>query len=537
MSESDKAAMTTNAATLDVAVRRLQASEASGESREELFRLFVESVQDYAVFMLDTRGNVATWNVGAQRIKGYLAHEIIGSHFSRFYTEEELRAGKCELELRGAAEVGRFEDEGWRVRKDGTHFWANVVISAVRSTDGTLIGFSKITRDLTERKRAEEERTARVAAEAANRAKDEFLAILGHELRNPLAPIVTALQLIRLRDRGQIPREYTVIDRQVQHMMRLVDDLLDVSRITAGKIELRKRPVDVREAVAKAIETVSSLLEQRQHHLEVEAPDEPVMVDADESRLGQVFTNLMTNAAKYTECGGHIQIRISATAAEVSIAVCDDGNGIEPQLLPRVFNLFVQGQRGSERTEGGLGIGLPLARSLAELHGGSIEAQSAGAGSGSTFTVQLPLAGASREKPIAALALLPNRAGDGGAQRRILVVDDNEDARQMLAAILTMQGYNVQSASDGPEALQIVKTFAPDVAILDIGLPVMDGFELASRLRDELGPMPRLIALTGYGQRNDRERSKAAGFSVHLVKPVDIEMLIDNLALDSPALS
>ncbi|MBN8281352.1 MAG: PAS domain S-box protein, partial [Gammaproteobacteria bacterium] len=362
----------------------------------ELFDLFVESVQDYAVFMLDPSGHVATWNAGAERIKGYRADQIIGRHFSTFYTAEDLAAGKCEMELEVAARVGRFEDEGWRLRSDGVRFWANVVISAIRGRDGELLGYSKITRDLTERRRAEEERTARLAAERANRMKDEFLAVLGHELRNPLAPIVTALELAQLSGNGQLSREHAVIDRQVKHMMRLVDDLLDISRITTGKVELRHRPLDLRAVVEKSLETVSPLLEQRRHRLEVAFPDDPVPVHGDESRLSQVFTNLVTNAAKYTEPGGELRISIAARAPWIEATVQDNGRGISAELLPRVFELFVQGDQGVERQPGGLGIGLPVVRSLVELHGGTVRAASAGPGRGSTFTVCLPAAAPGR---------------------------------------------------------------------------------------------------------------------------------------------
>jgi PAS domain S-box-containing protein len=488
----------------------------------ELFDLFVESVQDYAVFMLDPSGHVATWNAGAERIKGYRADQIIGRHFSTFYTAEDLAAGKCEMELEVAARVGRFEDEGWRLRSDGARFWANVVISAIRGRDGELLGYSKITRDLTERRRAEEERTARLAAERANRMKDEFLAVLGHELRNPLAPIVTALELAQLSGNGQLSREHAVIDRQVKHMMRLVDDLLDISRITTGKVELRHRPLDLRAVVEKSLETVSPLLEQRRHRLEVAFPDDPVPVDGDESRLSQVFTNLVTNAAKYTEPGGELRISIAARAPWIEATVQDNGRGISAELLPRVFELFVQGDQGVERQPGGLGIGLPVVRSLVELHGGTVRAASAGPGRGSTFTVCLPAAAPGRPAAEAAPAVT-DRAGPA---RRILVVDDNDDARTMLRAVLESRGHAVVAVADGPAALQAVRAFVPEVAILDIGLPVMDGFELASRLVTALAAKPRLIALTGYGQRNDRERSARAGFDVHLVKPVDLQELI-----------
>ncbi|HEY5933535.1 MAG TPA: ATP-binding protein [Kofleriaceae bacterium] len=496
---------------------------------EELFRLLVSSVKDYAIFMLDPQGNVASWNAGAERIKGYRADEIIGHHFSQFYTEEEKYSGKCELELEVASKVGRFEDEGWRVRKDGTRFWANVVIGAVRNERGELVGFSKVTRDLTERKANEEERAARLAAEKANRAKDEFLAMLGHELRNPLAPIVTALQLLKLRGEMRSSKEHQIIERQVKHMMHLVDDLLDVSRITRGKIELVKTRVAIQDLLAKAIEIASPLLEQRRHHLNVDVGDALIYVDGEEARLVQVFANLITNAAKYTESGGHVSIAVSTNSGEVSVAVADDGVGIEPELLPRIFDLFVQGAQQTDRAAGGLGLGLTVVRSLIELHGGRVEAHSGGKGRGSTFTARLPVVatGSAQPGPLTQPAMI---AATLGPVRRILVVDDNDDARVLLAELLSRQGHDVQTASDAAAALDVVKGFTPDVAILDIGLPVMDGYELAQRLRSQIAPIPRLIALTGYGQESDRERSRLAGFDLHLVKPVDLDEITAGVA-------
>ncbi|HEU4613886.1 MAG TPA: PAS domain S-box protein [Kofleriaceae bacterium] len=512
--------------TRDLTDRKRAEEEAIARlEAEERFRLIIESVRDYAIFMLDAGGHVATWNIGAERIHGYRAEEIIGSHFSRFYPQEDVEAGKCEMELRAAAQDGRFEDEDWRVRKDGSRFWANVVISAVRDHEGRLIGYSKVTRDLTERRVAEADRTARLAAEHASRTKDEFLAILGHELRNPLAPILTALQLLKLRGQDPPPKEHAVIERQVRHMMHLVDDLLDISRITRGKLELRRHPIDLRGVVAKAIELASPLIEQRGHRLQVDLPTRPIGVDVDEARMTQVLANLMTNAAKYTEPGGAIRVSVTERAGDVDIAVSDNGIGIPPDLLPRVFDLFVQGYRTSERSGGGLGIGLTLVRNLVEMHGGTVSAHSEGVGRGSRFTVHLP---------VVALDVTDNthRAPKLFAvarSRRILVVDDNEDARELLAEALRAAGHDVYTAGDPAQALNMIEAVQPEVAILDIGLPVMDGYELAGRIRSQLAGELHLFALTGYGQASDRERAHAAGFAAHFVKPVDLKLLIDSI--------
>ncbi|HEX3758777.1 MAG TPA: ATP-binding protein [Kofleriaceae bacterium] len=496
---------------------------------EELFRLLVANVRDYAIFMLDPGGRIATWNIGAERIKRYRAEDIIGRHFSVFYPDEDVRAGKCEIGLATAARDGRFEDEGWRLRSDGSRFWANVVITAIRDASGSLIGFAKVTRDLTERKRSEDERTARLAAEQANRTKDEFLALLGHELRNPLAPIVTALQLIKLRGDTPSPREVRVLERQVQQLLHLVDDLLDVSRIARGKLELKSQVIDLRGPISRAIEIASPLIEHKRHHLDVQVAPHTTMIDGDEARLTQVFANLLTNAAKYTDPGGHIGLRVWPADGEVVIEVRDDGIGIDRDLLPRLFDPFVQGAQNGERAAGGLGLGLGLVRSLVELHGGRVEAHSAGPRLGSTFTVRLPAGSPppSRATSRQIAAAFPTEP----ATRRILVVDDNEDARGLLADILSQLGHDVRAVGDGPQALAMLREFTPDVAVLDIGLPGMDGYELAAQLHRALpGSGVRVIALSGYGQASDRARSEAAGFAGHLVKPVEVRRLLEAIA-------
>ena len=496
-----------------------------------LFRLLVESVQDYAIFMLDPRGHVATWNAGAQRIKGYAASEIIGRHFSTFYPELDVAAGKCEHELEVAGRTGRFEDEGWRVRKDGSQFWANVVITALRDPSGRLIGFGKVTRDLTERKAAEEETTARKAAEQANRTKDEFLAMLGHELRNPLAPIVSAIQLLKLRGDKRSAREHEVIERQVNQMIRLVDDLLDVSRISRGKIELKRAAIDLRDALAKATEIAIPLFERKSQSFEVRVPSHPLVVDGDEARLTQVFANLLTNASKYTDDSGRIALIVRHDRTHIVVEVQDNGIGIAPELLPRVFELFVQAYQDADRAEGGLGIGLTLVRSLVEMHGGEVVARSGGLRAGSTFVVRLPAVEQPLELDAEPARRVPAAEIAVGARRQILLVDDNEDARMLLAEVLATFGHHVQAAADGPAALALLDGFKPDVAILDIGLPGMDGYELANRIRS----LPdhkqvRLLALTGYGQPEHARSTRDAGFDVHLVKPIDVQRLLAHIA-------
>jgi PAS domain S-box-containing protein len=366
--------------------------------------------------------------------------------------------------------------------------------------------------------RAEKER-----AEQASRAKDEFMAMLGHELRNPLSPIVTALHLMRLGDPELFARERAIIERQVQHLVRLVDDLLDVSRITRGKVELDRSVVEMSQVVTQAIEMASPLLEQRRHHLGVDVPRTGLAVEGDAHRLAQVVSNLLTNAAKYTTEGGHVDVTAAREGDQVVLRVRDDGVGIDPDLLGRVFDLFAQGEQPSDRRLGGLGLGLTIVRSFVELHGGTVTVHSRGKGHGSEFVVRLPLARIAREKSP------PPRSGTGPlpgpwAGRRVLVVDDNQDAADMLALLLRALGVEVVVAYDGPQALRVAEEAPPDAALVDIGLPVMDGYELGRRLLERWPGLP-VAALTGYGGEADRDRTRAAGFREHVVKPVALEDL------------
>jgi signal transduction histidine kinase/ActR/RegA family two-component response regulator len=382
----------------------------------------------------------------------------------------------------------------------------------------------------------EAEKAARARAEQADRRKDEFLAMLGHELRNPLAPISTALQLMRLRQDGVALRERMIIERQVRHLERLVDDLLDVSRITRGQIELKRVPVEMADIVTKAIEQVEPMLEQRSHRLIISVPRDRLTVEGDAVRLAQVISNLLTNAAKYTEPGGEISVSASREGAVVVVRVRDSGVGISPELLPHVFDLFTQAPQTLARSQGGLGLGLAIVRRLVELHGGRVEAHSAGPGTGSEFVVTLPYSEGRAPSDVAREA--PRPAGQGQASRRILVVDDNEDAGDTLAEALRDGGHDVRVATDGPGALAVAAEFGPDIVLLDIGLPVMDGYEVARRLRQRTDPRPpRLLALTGYGQEKDRARALAAGFDDHIVKPVNLDDLFARLDRLAPTLA
>ncbi|QRK08191.1 response regulator [Archangium violaceum] len=365
-------------------------------------------------------------------------------------------------------------------------------------------------------------------AREADRRKDEFLAMLGHELRNPLAPMITALHLMRMKEGGGFERERTIISRQVEHLVRLVDDLLDVSRITRGKIQLKRSRIDLMTVVVKAVEMASPLLEQRSHHLELPQAREPLFVDGDPARLAQVLANLLNNAAKYTDPGGRIVVTAACEGGQAVLRVRDNGAGIAPDVLPKVFDMFVQEGRSLDRSQGGLGLGLAIVRSLIELHGGTVSAWSEGLGRGSEFVVRLPLVAPLTPAADEHRSPSPEASVQGAASSvRLLVVDDNRDAAELLTELLDSRGYVARMAFDGPAGLAEACAFRPHIALLDVGLPVMDGYELASRIRQEPTLVGiKLVAVTGYGQDSDCRRALAAGFDVHMVKPIDPGQLL-----------
>jgi len=412
-------------------------------------------------------------------------------------------------------------------------------LEPMRDARGRVYGMMAIAVDITEqvsaRQALEQANTAREALleelQRASQAKDEFLAMLGHELRNPLSPILTALELMRLRGVHGADRERVIIDRQVRHMMRLVDDLLDVSRITRGSIELNRAPVRLADVVSDAIDTANPLIEALRHRLRVDVPA-ALIVNGDRVRLAQVMANLLTNAAKYTDPGGEIVVTAEAHGAEACVGVRDNGIGIPAEALTHIFELFVQARQTSARSKGGLGLGLAIVKNLVEMHGGQIRVTSDGLHRGTVCSVRLPLASPNEQeetvRPVAA-------AQSVSRGRHVLLVDDNADAAQTMAEALRALGHRVTVAADAPQALAIAATVVPDVALLDLGLPVVDGYELARRLRAEPGwPDVRLIALTGYGTATDRDRTRAAGFHEHLVKPADLTALDAALRAGDP---
>jgi PAS domain S-box-containing protein len=490
---------------------------------EERFRLLVEGVKDHAIFMLDPEGRVMSWNAGAQRIKGYTADEIIGQHFSRFYSSEDVESGKPQRQIELAIENGSVEDEGWRVRKDRSLFWANVVITAVRAEDGSLMGFAKVTRDLTQKRKSEE-------LELADRQKNEFMAMLAHELRNPLAPISNGLQLLKVNgiDSSTLKQTTEMMDRQLSHLVRLVDDLLDVSRVVTGKMAFEKQAVDLATVVHRAVEETEPIIDARGHELMLTVPARPIIVDADLQRLAQVVSNLVVNAAKYTDVPSQIWLSVEKQGDEAVIRVKDTGIGIPPELLPKIFDLFTQVDNSLARTRGGLGIGLHVVRRIVEAHGGTVVANSAGLGLGSEFVVRLPIS----QSAVAAGQSLDQWPAAASTKRRVLVVDDNADAATTTCTLLKAWGHDVQAVHSGPAAIERVREFQPQIILLDIGLPGMSGYEVAKHVRQEPSSQGVVIAaLTGYGQEADRERSRKSGFDYHLTKPADPALLASVLAM------
>ncbi|SAK89617.1 PAS/PAC sensor hybrid histidine kinase [Caballeronia hypogeia] len=512
--------------TRDLTAKR--AEEEKLRLSEERFRLLVESVSDYAIFMLDPGGHIASWNTGAMRIKGYQPSEIVGKHFSIFYGPEDIAANVPEIELQTAIRAGRVENEGWRVRKDGSLFWANVVITAVYDEHRVLRGFAKVTRDMSERKRLEQ-------LEVSSRRISEFLATLAHELRNPLAPVRNAIGVMQM-EADMSPRVSAcrdIIDRQTSHLGRLVDDLLDMGRITTGKIDLRMTRADVSDIVARSIELVHPFMEERAQSVLTKLPPQPVYVMGDATRLVQVVQNLLNNSSKFSPRASTITVEVACEATALLIKVIDKGRGISQKGLTTIFDLFVQEDHYLNPGEAGLGIGLTLCRSIVELHGGSISAWSGGANQGSTFTVRLPYA-SSEDTPRPHRVLAQDATDREGSGLRVVVIDDNRDSADSLAMLLQMKGHDVRIAYHGKEGLDVIRHFPPELVLLDLALPDMDGYGVLRTARSQrLLGRAMVVAMTGFGQVGDKERSAQAGFDAHLVKPVDfaeLDRLLEKVA-------
>jgi PAS domain S-box-containing protein len=512
----------------------LKARIGAATEAESRLAAIVESTDD-AIIGKTLEGLVTSWNPAAERLFGYTAEEMIGQPIARLIPPERQDDFERILKtIRRGERVTHFETE--RIRKDGSRVHVSLTVSPIKNANGEIVGASKIARNVSDRKRAEVEREellriaerARADAETASRGKDEFLAMLGHELRNPLSAIRNALVTAQL-DPSRRNRAHQLACRQADQLARLVDDLLDVARFTQGKLSLRKQQVVFASVIEQALDTARPLIEERAHKLTVSLPASDVKVEVDPMRLEQVIVNVISNAAKYTEPGGRIDIAAEAENGEVVLRVRDSGVGIRPDMLGRVFDLFAQAGRTEDRKQEGLGIGLTVVRQLVELHGGRVEAHSEGLGKGTEIVVRLPILPTTLD---AAVGISQGEVITYRGPARVLLVEDNWDVAESMVGLLEVLGHRVRATSDGLSALDVASVNPPDVMLIDIGLPGMDGYEVARRVRQD--PKLRrivLVALTGYGREEDKREAAAAGFDHHLTKPIEIDKLQELVAL------
>ncbi len=495
---------------IDLSDRR-QTEQALIES-EVRFRTMADNISQLA-WMADERGSVFWYNRRWFEFTGTTLDQMQGWGWTAVHHPDHV--DRVVRRIQASWDSGEVWEDTFPLRgKDGEYRWFLSRALPVHDASGRIVRWFGTNTDITERRRAEE------ALREADRRKDEFIALLAHELRNPLAPLRHGLEIQRLAgtDLTALEQARTMMERQVNHMVRLVDDLLDVSRISSGKLVLRKSRIDVRDAVRNALEAVEPTMRESRHDVRLCLPDEPLCVEADSVRLTQVFSNLLNNAARYTPSHGCISVSAAREGDVVVVSVSDNGIGISPEMLQQVFDPFTQIRPAGESAQGGLGLGLPLARSLVSMHGGSIAATSEGLGRGAKFDVRLPLDSAR----VSAAEPAPAREGATGA--RVLVVDDNVDAAQSLAMLLELMGYDAQAVYSGRAALEAAAEFDPVAVILDIGMPGMNGYEVARRLRESTdSENVALIALSGFAQDDDRSRSMRTGFDAHLVKPVGPE--------------
>ncbi len=505
---------------------------------EERFRLLVESFEDYAIFMLDAEGRIASWNTGAERIFGWTTEEIVGRPLGSFYVPEDAAVGVVETELAEARREGRASDTRWLVRRDGSRFWADGITAPVRDED-QLRGFAKIVRDATARKRFDEERAdllsreqrLRAEAETANRTKDDFLATVSHELRTPLNAILGWARLLRTRtlDPASVARALETIERNADAQRQLVEDLLDVSRIITGRLRLEVRLVDLPETIEAAIDSVQPAARAKAIRVESELDPDAGPVTGDPSRLQQVVWNLLSNAVKFTPPRGRVVVRLEAPPGEAVIRITDTGGGVPEAFLGRIFDRFSQAESTTTRSHKGLGLGLAIVRHLVELHGGTVEVENSPvAGWGASFAVRLPLAPSARA---AALDVVPDdeAAGDlAGVNQlaglHVLVVDDDDDGRELVASMLETCGARVTAVGSVAEALARLEEQRFDALVSDIAMPDRDGYELIRTLRarpPDRGGLTPAVALTARARVGDRLRALSAGFQLHLPKPVE----------------
>jgi PAS domain S-box-containing protein len=503
----------------DVSLRK------EAEEAQALLASIVASSDD-AIVSKTLDGIIRSWNAGAQRLFGYTAEQAIGRPITMIIPAERLDE---EHEILARISRGERVDhfETVRVTRD-----LSLTVSPVRDGSGRIVGASKIARDISDRKRADD------VIREADRRKDQFIALLAHELRNPLAPLRNGLQVMRLMesDPATMQQMREMMDRQLGHMVRLIDDLLDISRITQNKLELRRSRVLLSEVLTSAVETARPAIDDARHRFAISIPPEPIFLDADLTRLAQVFSNLLMNSAKYTKAGGEISLTVESVDNRVQIAVRDTGIGIPVEAMPQIFDMFSQVDRSIERTTGGLGIGLALVKALVEMHGGTVVVASAGEDRGSTFTVTLPAL--PRHSPVTSVSMETPHCGIATQPRRVLVVDDNRDSAESLAILLRAMGHDVRIAHAGLQGIEIARQFLPEAIFMDLGMPRLNGYDTTQRIRQEpWGQQIFIVALTGWGQATDRIRSQEAGCDAHLVKPVslpDLDQVLSQMS-DEPS--
>ena len=502
--------------------KKLPSSTALHETVEQ-FHILVDSLEEYAIYLLDPTGNVITWNTGAEKIKGYSSEEIIGKNFASFYTADDVAAGRPQRNLREASRRGSIRDQGPRVRKDGSTFEAEVVITVLRDEAGEIRGFSKVTRDITDQIRSREFEAEKIAAQKASKAKDDFLAALSHELRTPLTPALAAATY--LQDNAEkFPREFAediqIIKRNVQLQARLIDDLLDLTRIARGMLHLEMEDCDAHKIIENALEMAKSAIAAKQFNLSTGLKAKRYHILADCIRLQQVFWNLINNAVKFTAQGGQITIRtFNDKDGRFHFEIEDTGIGIEPQRLASLFQPFEQADPSVGRQFGGLGLGLAISKRLIDLHHGRIEAESRGRSFGATFKVTLD----AEPEGTAAVGVNHRVGGKTSKPLRILLVEDHKDTRRTLSRLLTHFGHDVVTADNVEGAMARMASNNIDAVLCDIGLPDGSGYEVAAQARANGGI--KTIALTGFGTEQDVQRSKEAGFDFHLVKPINFQEL------------
>ena len=507
----------------DVTAQRLIEREKANQLlTARLLASIVESSND-AIISKSLDGTIQSWNAAAERLFGYTSEEAVGRHISLIIPPERM-AEEDEIiaRLKEGQRIEHFETE--RLCNDGQHLIVSLTISPLMDDTGQVIGASKIARDVTERRRLENDlRKLATDLSETDRRKNEFLATLAHELRNPLAPISNMLEVVKRagNDEQLLKQAHETIERQLAQLVRLVDDLLDLNRITHDRLELRRSEVELSEVIQQAVEVARPLIDAARQQLTIVLPDEPIYLNADQARLAQVFGNLLNNSCKYTGTNGAIELNAKRNGQLVQVSVRDNGAGIPSDKIDSIFDMFMQVDRSSDRSQEGLGIGLTLVKRLVEMHGGSIAAKSAGEGQGSEFVVTLPV----MKKRAAVASPVPDMTSS--IPRRILIVDDNRDSADSLALLFEVTGNQTYLAHDGLEALKAIEQHQPEVVLLDIGLPTMDGHEVCRRVREQpWGKDILIIALTGWGQEEDRRKSEEAGFDGHLVKPVDYDKLL-----------